>query len=679
MFAYNSDYLGKKRTQSKCRSITALVVLLIVFFLRPASQISALDAFEVDSLHIDMVVGNDNTYVITETYEMDFSEERHGFIRSLPLMTYDNRSMLLYDIDVDAPFTTYRSGEVAEIKIGDPDVTVIGPQSYTIRYTYDIGEDNFSDMDELYFNLIGAEWDTYFHDVTFRIEMPYEFNADRLHFTSGARGSTETAPVDYWIEGSTIFGGTTSTLYAHEALTIALPLPEGYFDGALRPNKIFFYIYENYIYLGLLLISVIIALIARIGQRPSGAVEYYPPAGLNTCDMAYILNGDVREEDIATLIVSWASRGYLQLQEVEFQDGRRTRKDLMITKLRDGDNYMKPYERDLFDKLFTQNMSHENSILSSQLSTRFGRSMRTAMKRVKSYWNSAEGAYKPAVHLNQMYEDPSLVQPVFKSPFIWKLLVQLPGFAIIMLFFHKKALSNASDSVYMIWIYLFLMALFLYVLVYRPFAKTVFNLGKGEGVFRLIFKIIIFVAIGAFGVWMMEKHFGRGVPFGIAYITAAIPPFLAYPIKRRSKYGKGIYARCRGFQSFVKNAEQDRIIHLVGENPNYFFDVLPFASIMNITKVWADHFARIGAAARQPQTFGDYRREPSWWDYNDPYRYTTYMDGHLRFLNRDVNSSVKASLKEERAESSSSDSGGSGGSSSGGSSGGGSGGGGRSW
>ena len=91
MFAYNSDYLGKKRTQSKCRSITALVVLLIVFFLRPASQISALDAFEVDSLHIDMVVGNDNTYVITETYEMDFSEERHGFIRSLPLMTYDNR------------------------------------------------------------------------------------------------------------------------------------------------------------------------------------------------------------------------------------------------------------------------------------------------------------------------------------------------------------------------------------------------------------------------------------------------------------------------------------------------------------------------------------------------------------------------------------------------------------
>ena len=80
---------------------------------------------------------------------MDFSEERHGFIRSLPLMTYDNRSMLLYDIDVDAPFTTYRSGEVAEIKIGDPDVTVIGPQSYTIRYTYDIGEDNFSDMDEL--------------------------------------------------------------------------------------------------------------------------------------------------------------------------------------------------------------------------------------------------------------------------------------------------------------------------------------------------------------------------------------------------------------------------------------------------------------------------------------------------------------------------------------------------
>ena len=86
----------------------------------------------------------------------------------------------------------------------------------------------------------------------------------------------------------------------HEALTIALP----YLKVILMGGDLIRFFTSMKLYL-----SRFIAYFCdhrtdcSNGQRPSGAVEYYPPE-VKHLHMAYILNGDVREEDIATLIVS---------------------------------------------------------------------------------------------------------------------------------------------------------------------------------------------------------------------------------------------------------------------------------------------------------------------------------------------------------------------------------------
>ncbi len=56
------------------------------------------------------------------------------------------------------------------LKIGDSSTTVYGEKTYVIKYNYNIGKDKLKNEDELYFNLIGNEWDAEIENVTFNIK-----------------------------------------------------------------------------------------------------------------------------------------------------------------------------------------------------------------------------------------------------------------------------------------------------------------------------------------------------------------------------------------------------------------------------------------------------------------------------------------------------------------------------
>jgi hypothetical protein len=150
---------------------------------------------------------------------------------------YYDRSVLIENIEVDDHrfLVTDEPGYV-EIRIGDPNAYVDGKQRYVIRYDYDVGKDPFDDMDELYFNLIGTEWPVPISKVDFTIRMPKDFDESKINFIYGREGSTEKAPVDNSVNGTTISGRLHKQLEPYEGLTIALPLPEGYFVGATEPR-----------------------------------------------------------------------------------------------------------------------------------------------------------------------------------------------------------------------------------------------------------------------------------------------------------------------------------------------------------------------------------------------------------------------------------------------------------
>lgn len=146
--------------------------------------------YVIDNYKIDMIVNEDNTFDITETITAYFDVPKHGIYRKIPLKnsitridgTKSNNRAKISDIEVNDNYTIYNESGYKVIKIGDADRTLTGSHTYQIKYTYNIGKDPLKDADELYFNLIGDEWDTVIKNVSFKITMPKSFDASTLRF-----------------------------------------------------------------------------------------------------------------------------------------------------------------------------------------------------------------------------------------------------------------------------------------------------------------------------------------------------------------------------------------------------------------------------------------------------------------------------------------------------------------
>ena len=61
-------------------------------------------------------------------------------------------------------------------------------------------------------------------------------------------------------------------------------------------------------------------------------------------------------------------------------------------------------------------------------------------------------------------------------------------------------------------------------------------------------------------------------------------------VRRRTPWGHAMLERALGLRRFILAADRERIASLCDENPEYFYDVLPYAMALGLTQKWARHF-----------------------------------------------------------------------------------------
>lgn len=300
-------------------------ILMCFIFLMPNQSLAVTSTSEytIQSYNINMIVNEDNTFDITENITVYFNVSKHGIFRKIPLKnsvtridgSKSNNRAKITNISVSENYTTSNEKGYKVIKIGDANSTLTGKHSYTIKYKYNIGKDPLKNVDELYFNLIGDEWDANISNVSFTITMPKSFDKSTLGFSSGNVGSTNSSNVTYNVNGNTITGNTTNTLYAGQALTVRLTLPEGYFVGASSNIDTF-----SIFVIVLCAVFVLIAdrLWAKYGKDDEviETVEFYPPEGYNSAEIEFWYRGSVSTKGIISLLIYLANKGYLKIEEI---------------------------------------------------------------------------------------------------------------------------------------------------------------------------------------------------------------------------------------------------------------------------------------------------------------------------------------------------------------------------
>ena len=286
----------------KLKKILGSIFIIAILFTAGLIYVNGLTSqggYDIKHYDVNIEVTEGNILRVTETIDAYFYEPRHGIFRTIPTSGTIERvgrvnskfRAIVYGVNVNEKYTkssTYGEGSELTIKIGDANTYVKGDHQYVISYNYYLGEDNIKDFDELYYNIIGTNWDCNIDEVTFKIAMPKEFDTTKLGFSHGEKGTINSDGVEYSIDG-TVITGSIKNLSPKEALTVRCELPQGYYKVVDFINII------DYVVIAIVVILVLISVHNwfKYGKDKMviPTVEFYPPDELNSLELAFAYKG----------------------------------------------------------------------------------------------------------------------------------------------------------------------------------------------------------------------------------------------------------------------------------------------------------------------------------------------------------------------------------------------------
>lgn len=382
-------------------------------------------------------------------------------------------------------------------------------------------------------------------NVTFRITMPKDFDADKLGFAAGEQGSTESEHVDYEVDGRVIKGSYNGVLYPNEGLTVRLELPEDYFVGAGYDTNVLTLVIFLVPFVALI-ISFILWYKFGMDDDAIETVEFYPPDGMNSLQMAFIYKGKAENKDVISLLVYLASKGYLKITEAQETAFIGTKSGFRLTKLKEYDGY------DFCERTFLKGLfKSKNIVRLSDLQDEFYKTT----NRILSEVNKKE--YK-----NKIFEKVS------GRKSIWVFIMILISLLTIL----AIPTWEYGDLTFLG------LTLFL-ALFYTPFYAVAFLKGLPKffrlfwGGFTFVHSIAFFSTMPIADAVMHDRVYLVSTLFGAACVIGMIVCFKAMP--KRTPYGRKMYGKIKGFKNFLETAEKAKLEEMVLENPSLLQYIIP--------------------------------------------------------------------------------------------------------
>lgn len=356
------------------KKILLFLTLAFVFLPLPAL------AEKVDSFISDITVREDGSFDVVETIVYDFEDEyRHGIFRFIPTKhpkesdkwfkerVIDIEISLVSLDNMPVPYEVTRNLSELEVKIGDPDISITGPHTYTISYQvrgglhyYDNGEV------DLYWNATGNGWTVPMEAVLVNVHDSDGIILENARCYFGAEGSTNECAVVTSSEGVTV--GSVS-LAPGEGITVA---------QALDPDQTETLIVEEWSLWPVWLIGALLwfmwlgrFLYRYAYEYKSGAsviAQYEPYDDLKPMYTGVLFDGRVDPRDITAGIIKLAEQGFFKIKHI----GRKVfffieTDDYEITLLRSYNELKTEFEKTLFSLIFDPGAAPGDSLVLSEL------------------------------------------------------------------------------------------------------------------------------------------------------------------------------------------------------------------------------------------------------------------------------------------------------------------------
>ena len=336
----------------------SLVLALFVFFqFAHAQEVDS--GWKIEEFQSNINISEDAILDITETISVDFDAQRkHGIYRYIPLSYYSDSGqsyklkMKVFSVTNGngSPLPYELSGwfDKKTIKIGDPDITISGKQTYVIKYEIKRGI-RFLESDELYWNATGNDWPVPIGSANVEVNFPATTGTIKTLCFSGLAGSAESNCTARAEEATAYF--SAQNLSPGEGLTVVAGAPKGTLIPPSAATLTTSFLFDNISYFILLFALIIFYFTWRAhGRDPlinkAVAPEFSPPAGLTPSMMGVLKDERVDMLDISAGIIQLASHGHITIHEP------KKGKDYTLEKVPNATNPLSGFEKILLTSVF---------------------------------------------------------------------------------------------------------------------------------------------------------------------------------------------------------------------------------------------------------------------------------------------------------------------------------------
>lgn len=579
-----------KKTNSKTSLISVVFLVLLAFFLflffyvlpietRTETPI-ANEIVSITNLDIKTKASLDNTYKVTETFSIKFnSSGLSEVVRYIPYAGYTyrsdgkstNRSFYVARIlnasghgEKGEEFNLYPDEESGYLTFGLKNskgyFTRGETRRYEITYTYDCGQDANSGFDDLYFNIVGTASQMSIQNVTFEVKLP-KIKAESISVYYGQEGSTATL-AHHFDDENFVVSGQIEKLLPFEGITLRAVYKEGTFNT--KPNFSVFALVALCVSLFAFALAIAYYFCSAQNRKLAVPVEVSVPEGLTPYRADFFVSNTCDSRNLISTLLVLANKGYVSINKLKDDD-------IEISRLKEinssEDAALKSVYNLFFDGKDKRRLSEfdKMDVVEAQKFALTAQSIGASETQ-----KSQQTLYK---------ENPRKFQKTLKIlAIICLIFIVASVFFSIMTFFG------------------FLSQVYLFKVVFLAIAAVFFILAVLLD-FHWIVKTLIYAAMLAFilGLYgMFAFNFVDGYYLFVFALALELPTFLLSA--KESKYKKeGAVAKGRalGFKNFIEKCEVNQIKMFAEENPNYFFDVLPYAYSFGLSDVWIKKFENI--------------------------------------------------------------------------------------
>lgn len=589
-------YLNKKQCFGKVfREKSGMVITLLLLVLtccftalfpiesvNVSASVSENSQLKCHGYQVDMTVNTDRTVSVHERIEMEFltaynayGEPLTMFYKSFPKDCIYTNVVASCEGNEEFYFYVDDNPDYGEFV----DVCCVGGVSKGARWTYDFSytmELAGNDVENgMRLDVVGTGSPFSLNDVTVTMRFP-EKPQSCIRYTGGYGDASKEELTGWSADGKTLvvhedklnlvyndeFGE-----YMAEGITLEFAFADGVIDGYVSTKAVtprtWLVLLLGAVALG---VSVLLRFVGKNHGEIVSVVNIKAPDGMDPMQMGFLIDGTINDEDVTSIIYYFASKGYLT---VDFSD----EKDPVLVRVKtaDGGYVCLPkdapvYQKTLFDGLFKDGRERTSV---SQLTNVYYESvdsakLQLAMKKVPRYDKKSVACFlvSSLVSAFVCVLAPLLMSTFFVgggygSPSGFSVAIFI-GIATLLLWAFKdlefKKKSRTAVAVVLAVGYA------LAVLVFLAFFANHLLTG-GEKLYLLAFSIL-------------AQIIGYGA------------------LSRTESYNKTL-GDILGFKDFIVVTEEDKIKYMLEENPELYFDVLPYAQVLGVTNEWEGKFAKI--------------------------------------------------------------------------------------